>query len=38
MYQWIKNEEDSKELITAIYLYVYLNRNKEEGYAGTIEN
>lgn len=38
MYQWIKNEEDSKELITAIYLYVYLNRNKEEGYAGTNEN
>ena len=38
MYQWIKNEEDSKELITAIYLYVYLNRNKEEKHAGINKN
>ena len=29
MYRWIKNEDDRKELITAIYLYVYLNRSKE---------
>ena len=38
MYQWIKNEEDSKQLVTAIYLYVYLNRNKEGDYAGTNKN
>ena len=39
MYQWTKNEEDSKELITAIYMYVYLNRKKEEHYyAGTDKN
>lgn len=29
MYRWIKDENDKKELITAIYLYVYLNRSKE---------
>ena len=38
MYQWIKSEEDSKQLVTAIYLYVYLNRNKEGDYAGTNKN
>ena len=29
MYRWIKDKDDRKELITAIYLYVYLNRSKE---------
>ena len=38
MYQWIKSEKDSKELITAIYIYVYLRRNKEESHARTNEN
>lgn len=31
MYRWIQNEEDSKQLVTAIYLYVYLNRERKEG-------
>ena len=26
MYDWMKNEEDKKQIITAIYLYVYMNR------------
>lgn len=30
MYQWAGDEEDRKELITAIYLYVYDTRDKEE--------
>ena len=30
LYQWIKNDKDCRELITAIYIYVYLNRTKEE--------
>lgn len=30
MYQWSKNENDRKQLITAIYLYVYLNRREGE--------
>ncbi|MDE7327514.1 MAG: type III-A CRISPR-associated protein Cas10/Csm1, partial [Lachnospiraceae bacterium] len=30
MYPWYKKEEDRRQLITAIYLYVYLNRQKEE--------
>lgn len=30
MYQWIKDDEDCRQLITAIYLYVYLTRDKEE--------
>lgn len=40
MYQWIRNEEDCKELITAIYIYVYLNRKseKEEHHAEADEN
>ena len=29
MYHWIKEADDRRELITAIYLYVYLNRSKE---------
>lgn len=38
MYRWIKDEADSRELITAIYIYVYLNRKKEVNHAGTDEN
>ncbi len=38
MYRWIKDDKDSKELITAIYMYVYLNRNKEERHAATNKN
>ena len=30
MYPWYKSEEDRRQLVTAIYLYVYLNRKKEE--------
>ena len=30
MYQWIKNDEDCKQLETAITLYVYLNRKNGE--------
>ena len=30
MYEWSKNAADRRELITAIYLYVYLNREREE--------
>ena len=30
MYEWSKNPKDKKELITAIYLYVYLNRKRGE--------
>lgn len=30
MYEWSRKEQDRKELITAIYLYVYLNRKREE--------
>ncbi|MCR5793321.1 MAG: type III-A CRISPR-associated protein Cas10/Csm1 [Lachnospiraceae bacterium] len=30
MYKWVQNEKDRKELEVAIYLYVYLNRKKEE--------
>ena len=30
MYEWSGKEQDRKELITAIYLYVYLNRKREE--------
>lgn len=29
MYEWSKNPEDRRELITAIYLYVYLHRKEE---------
>lgn len=29
MYEWIGNEKDRKHLITAIYLYTYLNRKEE---------
>lgn len=30
MYQWSDDKEDCREVITAIYLYVYLTREKEE--------
>ena len=30
MYEWSGKEQDRKELIMAIYLYVYLNRKREE--------
>ncbi len=29
MYQWIKDDEECRQLVTAIYLYVYLTREKE---------
>lgn len=29
MYEWIKNPKDKKELITAIYIYVYLKRSDD---------
>lgn len=29
MYEWIKSEADRKEVLTAIYLYIYLVRNSE---------
>ena len=31
MYQWIGNENDRKQLITAIYIYVYSIRDEQEG-------
>lgn len=30
MFNWIRSDEDSRQLITAIYLYVYLTRGEEE--------
>lgn len=30
MYHWAENSEDRRETITAIYLYIYLKREKEE--------
>ena len=30
MYQWIKNETDCRQLKTAITLYAYLTREKED--------
>lgn len=30
VYRWVQNPEDKKQLVTAIYLYVYLHREKEE--------
>ena len=30
IYEWIKNEDDSKQMKTAILLYVYNHRNREE--------
>lgn len=31
MIRWVQNEEDSRQLKTAITIYVYLNREREEG-------
>ena len=30
VYKWILNEEDRRQLLTAINIYLYLNRNKED--------
>ena len=30
LYRWIKSEEDRKQLITAIYIYVYCNRGNDD--------
>lgn len=30
MYEWMKNEEDVREIVLAIYIYIYLHREKEE--------
>ncbi len=30
MYKWADDQQDCREVITAIYLYIYLNREKEE--------
>ena len=30
MYQWMKDKEESRQVVTAIYLYAYLVRNEEE--------
>ena len=30
MYYWMKDEEACRQLITAVYIYVYLNRGSEE--------
>jgi CRISPR-associated protein Csm1 len=30
MFEWIQDEQDKKQLITAIYLYVYITRGKNE--------
>ena len=30
MYEWSQTETDRRELISAIYLYVYLHRGEEE--------
>ncbi len=35
MYEWMKEKEDRKQVITALYLYVYLNREEERN--GEIE-
>ena len=31
MYGWVQNKEDQRQLITAIYLYVYLHRSAQGG-------
>ena len=30
IYRWVQEPEDKRQLVTAIYLYVYLHREKEE--------
>ena len=37
MYAWVQDDRDRKELVTAIYLYVYLTREKEEKRYGDID-
>lgn len=37
-YHWIRNEKDRAQLITAIRLYVYLNRKKEEEKNGGLQS
>lgn len=37
MYAWVQDDRDRKELVTAIYLYVYLTREKEENRYGNID-
>ncbi|MBQ7264711.1 MAG: type III-A CRISPR-associated protein Cas10/Csm1 [Firmicutes bacterium] len=32
MYQWIRDEKHCRQLVTAIYLYVYMNRERTEEY------
>lgn len=29
MYQWINDEKDCRQLVTAIYIYIYMNRGEE---------
>ncbi|MCI8284803.1 MAG: type III-A CRISPR-associated protein Cas10/Csm1 [Firmicutes bacterium] len=36
MYNWMKDEEDCRQLITAIYLYAYHTRQEEKDNAGRI--
>ncbi|MBP1547073.1 MAG: type III-A CRISPR-associated protein Cas10/Csm1 [Oscillospiraceae bacterium] len=30
MYRWIQSDEDCRQLVTAIYIYIYMNRESEE--------
>ena len=30
MYDWIRSEDDSRQLLTAIYIYVYLHREERK--------
>lgn len=30
MYSWIQDKEESRRLVTAIYIYIYMNREREE--------
>lgn len=30
MYKWVQNEKDCRELVTAIYIFIYLTRDEEE--------
>lgn len=38
LYHWIRSEKDRPQLITAIRLYIYLNRKKEEEKNGTLRS
>lgn len=37
MYYWMKDEEECRQLITAIYIYVYLNRGMKEEQNGSVD-